>query len=279
VQEAASPVPRPVPDDPGFARITAGVTHACGVSKIGAGYCWGANIRGQLGVGSDAFGDQPKPVVGEISFSVLAAGDNQTCGLSLIGQVFCWGGNEVSAFTPQLVPNTPTLATLAIGGEFGRYHLCGESGAELICFGYNRSGELGRGIVSTGDPSFFEPPARVLAPAGVELRAVASNAATDPFLEDASHTCAVGTDHSVYCWGSNGFGQLGDGTTTQRTTPSLVVANLSFVSVGLGSAHSCGLTTQGQVYCWGNGRYGQLGLGAPSGTIFSAVPLPVFGNR
>ena len=90
------------------------------------------------------------------------------------------------------------------------------------------------------------------------------------------HTCAVvretqGT--SVYCWGNNAYGQLGDGTTTNRLTPVKVPGLYTAVSVTCGAAHTCATLADGSQRCWGWNSYSQLGtfpgqLGAIRGALF-----------
>jgi alpha-tubulin suppressor-like RCC1 family protein len=79
-----------------------------------------------------------------------------------------------------------------------------------------------------------------------------------------NHTCGVTADHRVYCWGFNAFGQLGDGSTTQRLRPVLVSGELSFRQVSAGGNQTCGVTTTNRAYCWGQGEAGALGNGATS---------------
>jgi alpha-tubulin suppressor-like RCC1 family protein len=76
------------------------------------------------------------------------------------------------------------------------------------------------------------------------------------------HNCAIDATQSLYCWGYNGNGNIGDGTTTDRMAPTLVGAPGSFAQVSTGFAHSCALTTAGVAYCWGRNYDGQLGDGS-----------------
>ncbi|MCH8254525.1 MAG: hypothetical protein IID06_04175, partial [Gemmatimonadetes bacterium] len=88
------------------------------------------------------------------------------------------------------------------------------------------------------------------------------------------HTCAISFSGSVYCWGFNGTGQLGDGTTTLSTVPVKVSGGHTFASVAAGGGHSCAVTMDGTAYCWGHDRNGQLGNGTEEETL-SMVPVLV----
>jgi len=75
------------------------------------------------------------------------------------------------------------------------------------------------------------------------------------------YTCGVTTAGAGFCWGENGTGQLGDGSTTASITPLEVAGGHTFSQISTGWTHTCGLTTSGAGYCWGDGQYGQLGDG------------------
>src|SRR2546430_2516057 len=78
------------------------------------------------------------------------------------------------------------------------------------------------------------------------------------------HTCGVTAAGAAYCWGQNGSGRLGDGTTTDRSSPVLVAGGVSFATVSAGGGHTCGVTAAGAAYCWGYNQDGEVGEG---GTI------------
>jgi len=97
-----------------------------------------------------------------------------------------------------------------------------------------------------------------------------------------SHVLALTTAGKLYAWGDNSYGQIGDGTKTQRTTPVLVLQNETFTDVATGCHFSMALTTDGRVYTWGCNPYGELGDGTTStrttpvvNTTLSSLASPV----
>jgi alpha-tubulin suppressor-like RCC1 family protein len=92
-----------------------------------------------------------------------------------------------------------------------------------------------------------------------------------------SHSCGVSTDNLAYCWGSNGSGELGDGTTDFKLKPVPVSGGLRFRQVSAGASSTCGVTTDNRAYCWGFNNQGQLGDGT-SGTD-RLMPVSVTGGR
>jgi alpha-tubulin suppressor-like RCC1 family protein len=78
-------------------------------------------------------------------------------------------------------------------------------------------------------------------------------------------TCAVLPDGRAQCWGFNESGAVGDGSTTNRYSPTTVVTALSFTSISASGDHSCARATTGQLWCWGNDTEGQVGTASGSG--------------
>src|SRR5262249_28699147 len=114
---------------------------------------------------------------------------------------------------------------------------CAIRGGKLYCWGVNESGELGDGT-TTSQPS---PEQIGSATDWLEVRANGGGSGT---------TCGRRMNSGLYCWGANGVGQVGDGTTTNRSIPTLV-SSAAWSALAEGSDFSCG-TQSGALYCWGN---------------------------
>jgi alpha-tubulin suppressor-like RCC1 family protein len=262
--------PRPlrrVDPDPGFSAIAAGTSHVCGLTANGAAYCWGDNFRGQLGIGRiDGAGwlnrSEPTRVGASPPFVQIIPGDEYTCALTNGQELYCWGTGFTSDIddTPVRAGVDVRPASLASGGANERSHFCGRSGEHLFCWGHNVSGQLGAGFTSDISTGYRSPPVAVSEPAGVRLdRATAGGGVSSQGY--FGHTCALSENGTAYCWGDNGFGQLGDGTTMSRWTPVLVSASERFIEISAGGRHTCGVTREGEMLCWGDGRDGQIGGG------------------
>ncbi len=152
-----------------------------------------------------------------------------------------------------LSPVTPKVVT-------GDSHTCALSAAgEVSCWGDNYYGQLGDGQALPGADSAL--------PVRMNLANVLNLAA------GYNHNCAVLPKGTVYCWGENTLGQLGDGTSTSSSTPVNVAGLSNITSVAAGFDHTCALLASGTVKCWGSNVYGQLG---DNGTVStSGTPVDV----
>ncbi len=196
-----------------FHQVSAGQRHTCAVTSTGAAYCWGRNTTNQLGDGTAKLRLAPVAVAGGHSFSLVSAGGAHTCAVTPGARAFCWGGNGDGQIGDGLTTNRATPTAVTGGLSFTRVtagvgHSCGETtGKRAYCWGDNVYGELG-----IGD----EPAERKLVPTAVvgNLLFAQVNASAGIVF-----TCGVTTGSVAYCWGNNLEGQLGDGTTTNRTAP------------------------------------------------------------
>ena len=151
----------------------------------------------------------------------------------------------------------------------GTDHTCGILEGAAYCWGDNTNGELGRG--NTTDATV---PTAVVTTGVLSGKTVTDiSAAIDNGGNNGQQTCAV-ADGGVYCWGLNANGELGNGTTTQSTTPVQAGTITGATAVATGYMHSCALAS-GKVYCWGDNSRGQLGDGTttqrPSPVLVAGV--------
>lgn len=242
---------------PSFTTISAGRGVTCGLIPGGKAYCWGTNFAGQLGVGSPNYNHStPVPVTGGLVFSDIAAGEH-TCGITLTSAAYCWGQNTNGQLGIGTAHNLGTLVGTprAVQGSYafeaigvGNRHTCGLSSVgKAHCWGLNNNGQLGTGTVV----DHLSP---VAVSGNLNFSALTSGGAS-------SHTCALTSSGTAYCWGWNSQGQLGDGTQVSRSVPVVVQGGLVFASISAGGSHTCGITTSGNAYCWGDNSYGGLGDG------------------
>jgi alpha-tubulin suppressor-like RCC1 family protein len=236
--------------------LSAGGRHSCAATAAGTLHCWGANDRGQLGDGTQAPRSGPGAVAGALSFTSVSAGLAHSCAVTRLGDVYCWGSDRrgqlgdattVHRDAPVRVAGVGTYASVSAGGV----HSCGVTRDGAVrCWGANDQGQLGDG---TRESRTVPTPVRL---DGVAVTRVAAG---------GQHTCAIGDDGRVRCWGGNRDGQLGDvGLGDSRTTPVAVPLPASAIAISAGLAHSCALTVDGAVWCWGRNDSGQTGAGSPT---------------
>lgn len=256
--------------------ISLGQSHSCALLQDGGGACWGRNDDGQLGSGNTAASGMPLRVAELATAIDIKAGGNHTCALLQDTSVRCWGRNQQGQLgigdagpglsMPVVVPGLANVTQLSLGLD----HTCAlTSNGELYCWGWNRYGQVGMGIV--GDTAYVTRPQLV-----VGINNIVQVSAGD------NHTCVLQRNGEVRCWGDNYSGQLGVSTMTGVTassTSAAVVSGLSnVVAVASGGAHTCALMQRGDVACWGWNNAGQIGNGA--GGVFRDIstPQPIVGR-
>jgi alpha-tubulin suppressor-like RCC1 family protein len=200
-----------------FQRLSTGWTHNCAVTAAKKAYCWGENVRGQLGDRTSTDRLKPVAVYGGLSFEVVGAGGNHSCGVTSERVGYCWGSNELGQLGDgtfdrhgRPLPVAGGLAFSAISA--GSSHSCGVTTTkQSYCWGYNWYGQLGDSTNATSAPFISRRPSPM---------AVLGSLRFDAVLGGNAFTCGVTTTGQGYCWGQNFAGKLGDGTETDRTTPT-----------------------------------------------------------
>lgn len=256
--ESNSVTPGGVPQAPIIGVVTpirAGGSHSCALGRDGGVHCWGSNSEGQLGDGTTTDQALATPVSGlQSGVTAIATGLNHSCALSSAGGVKCWGSNDFGQLGDGSTTDRSTpvdVSGLAAGVQAisaGANHSCALTAANGIrCWGRNLLGQLGDG--STTDRSV-----------PVDVSGLGSGVAQ--VVGGDFHSCARGIAGEVKCWGWNVFGQLGDGSNSDRLTPVTVTGLGSAAQVAAGSFHSCAVDNGGALYCWGRNDFGQIGDGS-----------------
>jgi alpha-tubulin suppressor-like RCC1 family protein len=205
---------------------------------------------------------------GELTFASVAARQSHSCAVGVSGAAYCWGhnyggklgnGNLDDSDVPVLVSGDLTFASVTVGPD----HSCGltTTGA-AYCWGGDGNGAIGTGPLI----DYVTTPAAVLG--GHTFRSLSAG---------HHYTCGVTTANAAYCWGYNGYGNIGNGTFTQADVPVPVSGGLAFATVVAGSSNTCGVTTTGAGYCWGSNAVGELGTGSLT-PDYSNVPAAITGG-
>jgi alpha-tubulin suppressor-like RCC1 family protein len=297
------PNPTLIPTVVRYRRVVAGFYHTCAYTLASKTVCWGANSDGRLGGGaSGGSTSDPQTVIlaptidtlhgdtlvtgsAELLAQNIAAGEAHTCAIDLSQHMACWGRNaegqlgrgDASSFNPPTGVNSGDLwKEVSVGG----LHTCAITLAGAArCWGYNVAGQLGDG--TTGNSS---TPVNVAGAGSFRTDPLVIFHSPDPdfplppgpfIAAGYDHSCGITTGGATACWGLNEYGQLGDGTTANRSTPATVAGGHAFAAVTGGLRHSCALDTGGAAWCWGDNTYGELGDGT---TARSSTPVAVAGG-
>lgn len=306
-------VPQAVVGATGISSLSVGFDGGCYI-KSGTSYCWGHGGNGLIGNGS--LSDQYEPVavgvprdangnnlVTNVTVTAISVGSTHACellngtyeGTALTGMLACWGANSRGELGLGLNNNniymfptisvTSTVVAVAAGDQF----TCEIRSGEMFCFGDDTYNELGDGLPHTAEPGCYDYPAGSTGGAcrneegnGVSLTGGFSSSISSGLL----HTCAIvgtpGASGSLYCWGYNQNGELGQGNTTQYLSPKLVtitagngLTGVSKIALGAYDTYVLETNTAGStgMQGWGANTNGEVGNGtlvqqtSPSYTI------------
>ena len=252
-----------------WVQASAGYRHNLGVRSNGTLWAWGYNISGHLGDGTLTPRSSPVSVVGGFTDWVQAsAGTAHSLGVRANGTLWAWGYN----ISGRLGDGTTTsrLSPVSVVGGFtdwvqasaGTAHSLGvRANGTLWAWGSNVNNGLG-----DGTPNTRSSPVSVL------------GGFTDWIQTSAGgyHSIGLRANGTLWAWGSNVSGRLGDGTTTTRNSPVSVVGDFTdWAYVGAGKNHNIAIRTNGTAWAWGVNSYGQLGDGTTTSRL---SPVAVFGG-
>nr|WP_232346803.1 InlB B-repeat-containing protein [Bifidobacterium polysaccharolyticum] len=273
--------------------ITQNLTLTAKWTSTSASNTWSINPDRGSRTGGQQTTITPPATTNGTKFNQIAGSTDYNYGFSLAvgsdGNAYAWGNNTYGQLgdgttvyprtTPVMVKKptgTPSAFTYVQVSAGGSHSLALGSDGYAYAWGNNGAGQLGNNTTSGDNAN--SAPVRVRDPnsptdTSKGLKAIQVSAGSN-------HSLALGSDGNAYAWGSNAYGQLGDGTTgNPRTTPVMVKkptgtpSAFTYVQVSSGNNYSLALGSDGYAYAWGNNPYGQLGNNTSSG--FSSVPVRV----
>lgn len=243
----------------------------CAVASSGNVYCWGGGLHGALGNGSTSNVNKATlvtmPTNGDKFKHIIGMG-NGNCVLTTTNTVYCWGYNNsgeggnginyadiltpTAIAMPQLDDGEPeSFATMTTSVNTA----CAISNWGIsYCWGFGWNGQRGDGLTSN-----LNVPVKPQLPN--QVYSISSS-----YYQNAT-LCAIDINHQVYCWGYGIYGQIGNGTTSDATTPMPISLSadkrINQVTLSGNSRTVCAVEgSGGDIYCWGDSSQGQLGNGS-----------------
>ncbi len=265
--------------------LATGQAHSLALTTDGRVLAWGRNTSGDLGDGTQEDRYLPTPIAaaGALagkSLSAIAAGQDFSLAVASDGKAYAWGnnaqgelGNGNTTDQPLPVPVTAdgilTNKSVALVAA-GSYHsLAVTTDGQVVAWGYNRTGALGDGTT-----------ANRTSPVAVTTNGALGGQRIVAVVAGEYHSLALSASGTVFSWGLNFDGQLGDGSGLDSSLPvalnrTNLFAGKAVIAIAAGLGHSLALTEDGVVYAWGDNSVGQLGDGT---TQERDTPVPVATN-
>jgi alpha-tubulin suppressor-like RCC1 family protein len=275
---SSTPVAVSLPVGTTASAIAGGYSDSLALTSTGQVLAWGYNNDGQLGNGTTT--NSSTPVLAGLpaatSATAIAAGQYHSLALTSAGRVLAWGRNSSGQLGTGTTTNSSTPVSViglgvttiitAIAAGYG-HSLALTSTGQVLAWGDNTSGQLGNGTATSSSI-----PVGVILPAGTTVTAIACG---------QNHSLALTSSGQVLTWGYNYSGQLGNGTTTNSSTPAVITISSGplappAIAIAGGGNHSLARLATRQVAAWGSNSNGQLGIGTIAD---SSIPVEVTAAR
>ena len=267
----SSPTPVQVSGGSDWVAVAAGDSHTLALKSNGTLWAWGHNFYGELGDGTRNDRDAPVQIGTQTDWVAVAAGSMHSAALRSDGTLWTWGfnaygqlgdGTTEDQLSPVIVMDTvadpdtdPDTDWVAVAVN-DRFTMALKSNGTLWAWGYNLVGQLGDGT----NFDSLEPVQEITS--ATNWRTVAAG---------YQHAVAAQSDDSLWTWGWNSSGQLGDGTTDNKNTPNYVGdAIRRWMKIAAGEMHTIATMTDGTLWAWGYNADGQLG---DNSTVNRNVPV------
>ncbi len=223
---------------------------AIALKTDGTLWAWGVNSSGQLGVGNTTNYSSPVQIGSLTTWKFVDFG----CAIKTDNTLWMWGvnssgqlgqSNTTGTSSPVQV-GTLTWSTVSVNNGST---IAIKSDGTLWGWGFNGSGTLG-----VGDTTNYSSPVQVGALTNWSKVAIASSSS------GGGHALAIKTDGTLWAWGVNGSGQIGDSTTTSYSSPVQIGTLTTWAGISAGASFSLAVKTDGTLWAWGSNAQGQLGL-------------------
>ena len=277
---------------PPLTTISAGGTHSCGLTTDGAAFCWGTNEKGQLGDGTRTNRALPVAVNSPLRFLSIAAGGAYTCAITTDHLVYCWGDGSAGQLGDGVdTTNHAAELPVRVHGS-GRYtavaanaHTCAlDTSGRAFCWGV-RTGGLAAAVANVSvfqvqnpvnmcDSVYDSRDTHCAVPTPLLGRQLFQRITSGTYVD-----CALDSSGTVWCWGDNTYGTLGNGANGlfYATLPVQVQLSQPAVLITAAATHACAVTADSSAYCWGLNLGGELGNGTFGGV--SPIPVQVAGGH
>ena len=235
-----------------FKEISVGKSHSVAIDIEGNLWAWGRNDYGQLGDGTTTNRTNPVQIKSGAKFIKISAEDDRSLAIDIEGNLWAWGNNyrgqlgdgtTTNRTSPVQIKSNTKFAKISIGFA---YSVAIDIEGNLWTWGINNKGQLGNGTTTDKmTPIQIKDDTKF-------LKISAGR---------AGHVLAIDVEGNFWVWGQNPYGQLGDGTTTDRTIPEQVKSDIKFSEISAGNTHSIAIDDKGNLWTWGQNDKGQLGDG------------------
>ena len=248
-------------------RLSLGGCHTGFVKEDGSLYVWGCGFERQLGNGEYTIADSPIKIMDDVE--KISFGFENSAAITKDGSLYIWGKHNPIPDGPSglfMCPDVPEKIMDDVKYvSLGTYHTAViKNDNSLYMWGENSKGELGNG--KSGYYEYSDTPVKIMD----DVRCVSLG-----FL----HSAAITNDGSLYTWGCNRNGQLGNGKSGEseiEAEPVKIMDNVKYVSVG--DEHSAAITEDGSLYMWGRNNFGQVGNGKSGENEIQTEPVKIMDN-